>query len=214
MNASSRNQTANTLFMQALGFVQAGLFYPAEQTLLKVIELYESEQESQAAAFACLTLARVYADQAKYTEAHAILQRVLHEAETRGDQETLVRALYETGALAERMHDTDAAHAAYIRVLRTAPNAGDRATAALRLGALANATNRPDDAAHFYRTAFELFQSIEHDLGMAQAAYELTRLLANVNPTEARRYYEIAHTLAETWGDETLLHALQAIPLE
>jgi len=149
--------------MQALGFVQAGLFHSAEQTLLKVIALYEAEQELQAAAFARLTLARVYANQEKETEAHTILQQVLHNAETNGHQETLVRALYEIGALAEHIHDTSTAHAAYMRVLHTAPNTGDRATAALRLGALANTANRPDDAMHFYRTAFDLFQSIEHD---------------------------------------------------
>jgi len=49
---------------------------------------------------------------------------------------------------------------------------------------------------------------------MAQAAYDLTRLLANSNPTEARRYYEIAYTLSEIWGDEILLQALQSISLE
>lgn len=214
MHDSQANQTANTLFMQALGFVQAGLFHPAEQTLHKVIELYEAGQEPQAAAFARLTLARVYADQARYTEAHAILQHVLDDAEARGDTETRLRALYELGALAERMHDTSAAQAAYTQVLQTAATAGDRATAALRLGALANVENRLDEALHFYRTALDLFQSIEHDLGMAQAAYQLARLLADSDPAEARRYYDIAHTIAETWGDETLLQALQALSFE
>ncbi|WP_160316938.1 tetratricopeptide repeat protein [Ardenticatena maritima] len=212
MSHSQSHQNANALFMQALGFVQAGLHHPAEQALQKVIALYEAQQEPQAAAFARMTLARVYADQAKYAAARDVLQQVVEDAEARQDTETLVRALYEVGAVAERMHDTTTAREIYTRVLQTADNAGDRATAALRLGALADAAGQRDEAIAFYRTAFEIFQTIEHDIGIARAAYELARLLAEDNMTEARQFYEQAHTLAEIWGDETLLQALRDLP--
>lgn len=199
----------DALFMQALGFLQSGIYGPARSLLKKVITINRQQDRPVAAAYARMALARLYADEDRLDDAQKELDSASLTLEAAGEQAGCLRIAFESGALYERQNDTEAARSAYERALALSASAGDTATAHMRLGALLRDSGQGALAEEHFRAAKSVFLEAGNELGAARAVYELTTLSgADVSPAERRALLDEAHAIAETWNDGILLERI------
>lgn len=207
VNNSSSNDP-DALFMQALGFLQTGMYGPAQSLLNQTIALNEERGRPVAAAYARMALARLHTDERRLDAAQEELRVAADALEEAGEVAGQLRVAFEQGELAERQGQIDTARTAYEYALAHATEAGDRATAHMRLGALLTDAGDEQTAAQHYRSARTAFADAGNDLVAARAGYELAQLDTVVAPDEARSLLAEARQIAEEWHDETLLALL------
>lgn len=208
---TSSSQDPDALFMQALGFLQSGIYGPAQSLLDRAITLNEEQGRHVAAAYARMALARLHSDEKRLDAAHAALQSAADALEDAGDVAGQLRVAFEQGELYERQGRVEAAHEAYEYALAQATESGDRATAHMRLGALLKDAGNQQGAARHYRSARAAFIDAGNDVVAARAAYELARLADAVTAEEAASLITEARQTAEEWHDETLLTLIDAL---
>lgn len=192
---------------------RAAEYRAAEKALMGVAR---SVADRRVAADALYTAARAQYRDGRVDEAGATL---LHIVDHFSDQPAAVRAAYLTADLDHDRHDLDRAADFYRRAIRMAPSGSEAGVARMRLGGIAFAANRFDDA-------FQEFEDYRntHRTGTAyqQATYWSARSLLRLGRAEEarRRFVEVrnidpfsyygglaADELGETAWDGWLEHA-------
>jgi tetratricopeptide (TPR) repeat protein len=200
----------DTLFNQALGYLQNGLYDPAQKILELVIQLNLGQHRLEAEAYARMALARLHADQGRLDEAVFQLEEAASALEIVGDPAGQLRVTFEQGELAERQEDLAAARAAYRQALSLAAVPSDAGTARMRLGALEREAGDRQKAIEHYRAAIEAFSEAGNEIGQARGQYELARLIKQDAPEEADRLLAQARETATEWNDTTLVELIVA----
>lgn len=198
----------DALFNQALGYLQNGLYDPAQKILELVIQLNLGQHRLEAEAYARMALARLHADQGRLDEAWFQLEEAASALEVLGDQAGQLRVAFEQGELAERQQHLEAAREAYRQALSLAAVPSDTGTAHMRLGALERESGHRQSAMDHYRAAIEAFTQAGNEIGLARGQYELARLLKAEAPEEAARLLAQARQTAIEWNDSTLVELI------
>jgi tetratricopeptide (TPR) repeat protein len=210
IDTQSSPSDPDTLFMQALGFLQNRLHDPAEKLLRQVIDLNRAQDRTAAEAYARMALARLFADRGEFAEAGAELDAAAKALQVVEDRVGQVRVAFESGEVAERQGNAVAARHAYEQALALADMPSEVGAAHMRLGVLAREAAHPEGAASHYRAAMEAFGEAGNELAAARAKYELARLRKVVPEAESRVLLSQAAELARALGDETLLELISS----
>lgn len=208
---TDQSNDPDALFMQALGFLQSGMYGPARSLLARAIALNEERERPVAQAYARMALARLHSDEKRFDAAQQELQAAAEALENAGDLAGQLRVAFERGEVYERQGQIDAARDAYEYAIAHAAEAGDRATAHMRLGALLADAGDQESAAPHYRSARSAFSEAGNDVAGARAAYALSQLDDAVTDEEAATLIAEAQQTAEEWYDEALLELLDAL---